>query len=117
MIETNQSPLLCTDADRAASYSRTTFTSVLFSYIGMDIVAAKAAERRALSDAESMKMAARKIHIRIITTYTPAVPAASYVVPLDHPYLNGKAQSVCVKSIIIIAVVDAGLPGLAHFFN
>jgi len=117
MIETNQSPLLCTDADRAASYSRTTFTSVLFSYIGMDIVAATAAESRALSDAESMKMAARKINIRIITLYTLAVLAASFVVPMDHPFLNGKAQSVGGKSIFIIAVVEAGLPGLAHFFN
>jgi len=62
-------------------------------------------------------MAARKINIRIITLYTLAVLTASFVVPMDHPFLNGGGQSVSSRSIFIIAVVEAGLPGLAHFFN
>jgi amino acid transporter len=83
----------------------------------MDIVAATAAESRALSDAESMKMAARKINIRIITLYTLAVLTASFVVPMDHPFLNGGGQSVGAQSVFIIAVVEAGMPSAAHFFN
>ncbi|KAH8682931.1 proline-specific permease [Tricladium varicosporioides] len=95
----------------------TTFVRIMFAYIGMDIMAATAAESRALADAESMKMAARKINIRIITLYTLSVLAASFVVPTDHPFINGKGQSVGSHSVFIIAVVEAGLPAAAHFFN
>lgn len=96
---------------------RTTFVSTMFSYVGMDIVAATAAESRALSDSESMKMAARKINIRIVTLYALALLTASFVVPFNHPFINGKGQSVGSHSIFIIAVVEAGLPSAAHFFN
>lgn len=95
----------------------TTFTSVFFSYIGMDIVAATAAESRALADVESMKMAARKINLRIITLYSLAVLTASFVVPMDHPFINGDASSVSARSVFIIAAVEAGMPKAAHFFN
>ncbi|KAL2268174.1 hypothetical protein VTJ83DRAFT_3020 [Remersonia thermophila] len=95
----------------------TTFTSVLFSYIGMDIMAATAAESRALADVEAMKMAARKINVRVITLYSLAVMTASFVVPTDHPFINGKATSVSARSVFIIAAVEAGMPKLAHFFN
>src|SRR5437667_6984175 len=94
---------------------RTTFINVLFSFVGMDIVAATAAESRALSDAESMKMAARKINLRIITLYSLAVLTASFVVPMDHPFINGGGQSVGSHSVFIIAVVEAGIPSAAHF--
>ncbi|KAK4641949.1 hypothetical protein QC761_0079460 [Podospora bellae-mahoneyi] len=95
----------------------TTFTSVMFSYIGMDIVAATAAESRALSDVESMKMAARKINLRVITLYSLAMLTASFVVPMDHPFINGHSTSVGARSIFIMAVVEAGMPKVAHFFN
>lgn len=64
-----------------------------------------------------MKMAARKINIRIITLYSLAVLTASFVVPADHPFINGEGQSVGAHSVFIIAAVEAGLPSLAHFFN
>lgn len=89
----------------------------MFSYIGMDIVAATAAESRALSDVESMKMAARKINLRVITLYSLAMLTASFVVPMDHPFINGHSTSVGARSIFIIAVVEAGMPKVAHFFN
>lgn len=95
----------------------TTFTNVLFSYIGMDIVAATAAESRALADVESMKMAARKVNLRVITLYSLAMLTASFVVPMDHPFINGNASSVSARSVFIIAVVEAGMPNAAHFFN
>ncbi|PGH11512.1 hypothetical protein AJ80_07078 [Polytolypa hystricis UAMH7299] len=95
----------------------TTLVQVIFSYVGMDIVAATAAESKALADAESMKMAARKLSIRIVTLYSLASLTASFVVPMDHPFLNGGGQSVGSRSVFVVAVVEAGLPAVAHFFN
>lgn len=83
----------------------------------MDIVAATAAESSSLSDAESMKMAARKINLRIITLYVLAALTASFVVPCDHPFINGEGDSVGSQSVFIIAAVEAGLPAAAHVFN
>jgi amino acid transporter len=96
---------------------RTTFVNIMFAYIGMDIVAATAAESTSLADAESMKMAARKTNIRIVTLYSLAVLAASFMVPMNHPFINGGGQSVGSHSVFLIAVVEAGLPMAAHFFN
>jgi amino acid transporter len=95
----------------------TTLINVLFSYVGMEIVAATASESRSLADAESMKMAARKLNIRVILLYCLAVFTASFTVPYTHPFLNGQATSTGAHSIFIIAVVEAGLPAAAHFFN
>ncbi|EAS36718.3 amino acid transporter [Coccidioides immitis RS] len=95
----------------------TTLTNVIFSYIGMDIVAATAAESKALADSEAMKMATRKISLRIITLYALTMITASFTVPLDHPFLNGKAQSVGAQTIFVIAAVEAGMPALANFYN
>ncbi|PMD57773.1 amino acid transporter-like protein [Hyaloscypha bicolor E] len=95
----------------------TTIIHVIFSYVGMDIIAATAAESKKLADAESMKMGARKISLRIITLYTFGMLLGSFVVPRDHPFLNGGGQSVGSHSIYIIAAVEAGLPSAAHFFN
>lgn len=92
-------------------------TNVMFSYLGMDIVAATAAESKYLADAESMKMAARKICIRIVTLYTLALLTSSFLVPYNHPFLNGGGQSVGSNSIFVIAAVEAGIPIAAHFFN
>src|SRR5271168_31315 len=83
----------------------------------MDLVAATAAESKELANAESMKMAARKISLRIITLYCLAVLAGSFLVPTNHPFINGGGQSVGSHSIFIIAVVEAGIPAAAHFFN
>lgn len=62
-------------------------------------------------------MAARKINLRIITLYSLAVMTASFVVPMDHPFINGGGQSVGSSSVFVIAVVEAGMPAAAHFFN
>jgi amino acid permease len=91
--------------------------NIIFSYVGMDIVAATAAESKELANAESMKMAARKISLRIIILYCLAVLVGSFMVPDNHPFINGGGQSVGSHSIFIIAVVEAGIPAAAHFFN
>jgi amino acid transporter len=89
----------------------------MYSYTGMDFVAGTAAESKALADAESMKMGSRKISIRIVTLYSMAMLTAACVVPRDHPFINGGGQSAGAQSVFIIAVVEAGIPGLAHFIN
>lgn len=96
---------------------RTTFVNVAFSYTGMDIFAATAAESRVLANSEGMKMAARKINIRIITLYAFAILMASFAVPTDHPFINGGGQSVGARSVFLVAVVEAGMPSAAHFYN
>jgi amino acid transporter len=83
----------------------------------MDIFAATAAESKALPDSESMKMASRKISIRVITLYTFSMLMVSFMVPRDHPFINGGGQSVGARSPFIIAVVEAGIPTAAHAFN
>lgn len=83
----------------------------------MDIFAATAAESRTLSDAEGIKMAARKINLRVIALYAFAVLMGSFVVPTDHPFINGGGQSVTTRSVFLIAVVEAGMPRAAHFYN
>ena len=80
----------------------------IFAFTGMDIFAATAAESKALGNAESIKMAARKITMRIVTIYCFALFTASFVVPYNHPFLNGAAQSAGAGSIFVIAVVEAG---------
>lgn len=83
----------------------------------MDIIAATAAESKALSNAESMKMGARKINLRIVILYSMAMLMASFNVSADHPFINGAATSIGERSVFIIAVVQAGMPAAAHFFN
>lgn len=83
----------------------------------MDIVAATAAESKSLANSESMKMAARKINLRVLTLYSLAMLTSSFVVRMDHPFINGKGQSVGARSIFVIAVVEAGIPAMAHFIN
>ena len=83
----------------------------------MDIIAATAAESKALADCESMKMGARKLNLRIVVLYSLAMLTASFVVPQDHPFINGGGQSVGSSSVFVIAVVEAGIPVAAHFFN
>lgn len=83
----------------------------------MEIFAAPAAESKSLADSESMKMAARKIYVRLIVLYTLAFLTGSFLVPSNHPFINGGGQSVGSRSIFVIAAVEAGLPGMAHFYN
>ncbi|KIN04574.1 hypothetical protein OIDMADRAFT_101530 [Oidiodendron maius Zn] len=95
----------------------TTCVHVMFAYTGMDIIAGTAAESKALADAESMKMGSRKISIRVATLYSLAMLLVACVVPRDHPFINGGGQSASSQSPFVIAVVEAGIPNLAHVFN
>lgn len=96
---------------------RSTLISVAFSYTGMDIFAATAAESRILANPDAMKMAARKIVLRIITLYSICVLMTSFLVPSDNTFIGGEGQSVGARSIFLVAVVRAGLPKAAQFYN
>lgn len=89
----------------------------MFSYLGMEIVSIPAAESRALADPDCNKMATRKTSLRIITLYTIALFTVSFLVPANHPFINGKHTSEGASSLFVIAVVEAGIPAAAHFFN
>ncbi|KAM5483702.1 hypothetical protein MaudMau93_006209 [Microsporum audouinii] len=91
--------------------------NVIYSYVAVDIFAATAAESRSLADSECMKMAARKITLRIIILYVLAMLTCSFLVPYNHPFLNGQAVSLATESPFVIAVVEAGLPIAGEFFN
>ncbi|KAI1936363.1 hypothetical protein LOZ66_004823 [Ophidiomyces ophidiicola] len=91
--------------------------NVMYDYAAIEIFAAPAAESKALADSENMKMAARKIYIRVIVLYTLAFITGSFLVPSDHPFINGGGQSLGSQSIFLIAVVEAGIPAAAHFYN
>jgi amino acid transporter len=104
-------------ADGNPKPDRAGIIRTIFSYTGMEIFAATAAESKSLGNAESMKMAARKIALRVVTLSCFAMFTASLLVPYNHPYINGNAPSVGARSVFVIAVVEAGLPKLAHFFN
>ncbi|EGE06927.1 hypothetical protein TEQG_05980 [Trichophyton equinum CBS 127.97] len=91
--------------------------NVIYSYVAVDIFAATAAESKSLADSECMKMAARKITLRIVILYVLAMLTCSFLVPYDHPFLNGKAVSLATESPFVIAVVEAGLPAAGEFFN
>jgi len=95
----------------------TTCVHAMFAYAGMDMITIPAAESRTLGDPETMKLAARKITLRIITLYTLAVLTGTFLVATNNPFINGSATSVGEESIFIIAVVQAGIPAAAHFFN
>ena len=91
--------------------------NVIYSYVAVDIFAATAAESKSLADSECMKMAARKITLRIVILYVLAMLTCSFLVPYDHPFLNGEAVSLATESPFVIAVVEAGLPAAGEFFN
>jgi amino acid transporter len=66
-------------------------TTCLFGMIGFETVAITAAENRDLRAEETMKMATRKISLRIITLYTLATFAVGLNVPYTYPLIQDTA--------------------------
>ncbi|KAK2749385.1 hypothetical protein FQN57_006317 [Myotisia sp. PD_48] len=91
--------------------------NAIYSYVAVDIFAATAAESKSLADSECMKMAARKITLRAVVLYTLAMVSSSFLVPTNHPFINVKTGSIGTQSPFLIAVMEAGLPIAAQFFN
>ncbi|KAI9773681.1 MAG: hypothetical protein M1840_006955 [Geoglossum simile] len=94
-------------------------TNCVFSYIGMDIVAAAAAENKSQGNSESIKMATRKINLRIILLYFFAIVTASFPVAYDdkHLLITNHGLKSAASSPFMIAIFNAGIPVLPHILN
>ncbi|KAN0082315.1 Amino acid permease domain containing protein [Elaphomyces granulatus] len=98
----------------------TAMTVCIFGMAGFETVSIVAAESRDLERDESIKLATRKIALRIILLYALATFTVGLNVPYTDPNLNVSAInsfSNGQNSIFIIAVVRAHLTGWPHFLN
>jgi amino acid permease len=98
----------------------TAMTTCLFGMAGFDAVSVAAAESRDLEKDESIKLATRKIALRVILLYALATFTVGLNVPYTDPNLNVSAInsfSNGQNSIFILAVVRAHLIGWPHFLN
>jgi amino acid permease len=88
--------------------------------IGFEAVSITAPENRNLREKENIKLASRKISLRIILLYTLSVFAVGLNVPYNDPNLQDFAINAVESgehSIFIIAAVRDGVLGFPHFFN
>jgi amino acid transporter len=94
-------------------------TLTIWSYLGMDIVAATAAETKGYGDPESIKMATRKISLRIILIYFFCIVVVSFPVAYDDPHLlrSNHGNKSGASSPFMVAIVNAGIPTLPHILN
>lgn len=94
-------------------------TRAIFSYIGMDAVAATAYETRGFGNSENIKMSFRKISIRVILLYFFAIVAQSFPVAYDDTHLSFSNHGLAsgASSPFMIAIVNAGIKGLPHILN
>lgn len=98
----------------------TAMTSAIFSLTGFETVAITAPENRDLATNESVKLATRKINLRIILLYTLAV----FTVGLNVPYTDPNLLDLSINSIksgehsvFVIAAVRNKVVGWPYFFN
>jgi amino acid transporter len=91
----------------------------IFPYVGMDIVAVTAAENKFQGNSESIKMASRKISLRILLLYFFAITTASFAVAYDDPQLlvTNHGLRSGASSPFMIAIYNAGIPVLPHILN
>ena len=98
----------------------TAMTTCIFGMAGFDAVAIAAAESKDLDKDESVKLATRKISLRIIVLYTLATLTVGLNVPYNDPNLRIFASNSLPNgqhSIFIIGTVRAHLIGWPHFLN
>lgn len=98
----------------------TAMTTCIFGMAGFDAVSITAAESRDLKRDETVKLATRKISLRIILLYSLSTFMVGLNVPIDDHYLKSFVSDSLPNgqhSIFIIAVVRARLTGWPHFLN
>jgi len=98
----------------------TAVTSVLFSLIGFETIALSGPENKDLEKHETIKIATKKLTIRITVLYTFATFAGGLNVPYDDPYLaqaNWSSIRGGQNSLFILAAVRNHLHGWPNFFN
>lgn len=94
-------------------------TKAIFSYIGMDTVAATAYETKGFGNSENIRISFRKICIRIILLYFFAIVGQSFPVAYNDPRLTFSNHGLAsgASSPFLIAIVNAGITGLPHVLN
>lgn len=95
-------------------------TTIFFSLQGFFTVSVTAAENKDVAKDETIKLASRKIALRVIILYALVV----FTVGLNVPYNDINLQDRTISSIrrgqnspVIIACVRNGVRGWPHFFN
>lgn len=95
-------------------------STIFFSLQGFFTVAITAAENKHLDQDESIKLATRKISLRVILLYSLMV----FTVGLNVPYNDVNLRDTSINSIrrgqnspFIVSCVRAGVTGLPHFLN
>ena len=92
----------------------------IFSMIGFEAVSITAPENKDLEKGESIKLATRKISLRIILLYSLGAFVAGLNVPYNDAQLSDRSISALnngAHSIFVIAAVRDGVRGFPSFFN
>ena len=92
----------------------------IFSMIGFEAVSITAPENKDLETGENIKLATRKISLRIILLYSLGVFVAGINVPYDDPQIIDTSVSALTNgahSIFVVAAVRDGVKGFPSFFN
>ena len=92
----------------------------IFSMIGFEAVSITAPENKDLETEESIKLATRKISLRIILLYSLGVFVAGLNVPYDDPQISDTSVTALnngAHSIFVIAAIRDGVKGFPSFFN
>lgn len=98
----------------------TALSTIFFSLQGFFTVAITAAENKDLERDESIKLATRKISLRVILLYTLFVFTAGLNIPYDDQNLRDYSINSIRRgqySAIMIGCVRGHITGLPHFFN
>ncbi|KAF2016583.1 hypothetical protein BU24DRAFT_409674 [Aaosphaeria arxii CBS 175.79] len=98
----------------------TAITAALFSFVGFETVAVSAAENKDLEKHETIKLATRKLSMRITILYVLGTFVGGLNVPYNDPNLvNIQINSVRAgqNSIFVLAAVRNGLRGWPSIFN
>ena len=92
----------------------------IFSMIGFEAVSITAPENKDLEREESIKLASRKISLRIILLYSLGEFVAGMNVPYDDPQIKNTSVSALnngAHSIFVVAAVRDGVKGFPGLFN
>ena len=98
----------------------TAMIATIFSMTGFETVSISAPENKDLETEESIKLATRKISLRIILLYSLGAFVVGLNVPYDHPQISNATVSILsngAHSIFIVASVIGGVKGFPSFFN
>ena len=92
----------------------------IFSMIGFEAVSITAPENKDLEKGVSIKLATRKISLRIILLYSLGAFVAGLNVPCDDPQITDTSVTVLnngAHSIFVVAAVRDRVKGFPSFFN